>query len=137
MTRDDVLSERQKFEATLVKKAWEDAAFRARLIADPKGVLQEELRALGSDETLAGDLTIKLVTETPNEMTIVLPVDPTVLEPDLLDEVAGGSKCTKTCTKTSCFRIGCEKTVTCSDHDPQPCAKDISVPIGGTPIGGI
>lgn len=87
---------RNEFEAIIIAKAWKDPAFRKRLLADPKKVMQEELTAVYPNAKLPNDLKIKVVEETDKELTIVLPVNPSgagkgALSDEDLDAVAGGT----------------------------------------------
>ncbi len=89
------MKNRQELEARIVAKAWADPAYRERLLADPKALLAEELQADYPELKLPEDLQVKVVVETPLEMTLVLPVNPqTLVGPEMseaaLGQVAGG-----------------------------------------------
>lgn len=89
------MKNRQELEARIVAKAWADPAYRERLLADPKALLAEELQADYPELKLPEDLQVKVVEETPLEMTLVLPVNPqTLVGPEMseaaLGQVAGG-----------------------------------------------
>jgi hypothetical protein len=85
---------RQKVEAQIIAKAWQDAAFRARLLADPKAVYGEELAKIQPGATLPATLSIQVVEETPTTLYLVLPIDPDaaegVLTEEELEAIAGG-----------------------------------------------
>jgi hypothetical protein len=79
---------RIELEAQIIAKAWKDAAFKQRLLADPKAVYAEIL-----GQTLADNLEIKIVEETPTTLYLVLPENPDAsgeLSDEELDTVAGG-----------------------------------------------
>jgi len=63
-------TQRYNIEGRLVRRAWSDPTFRARLIDDPKAALVEEL---GVD--LPEGLEVRVVEERPDLMCIVVPVD--------------------------------------------------------------
>ena len=58
-------------ETTLRTRAEEDQAFRARLIEDPKGAIEE---AVGVK--IPGEITVTVHAETPNDFHLVLPPTP-------------------------------------------------------------
>jgi hypothetical protein len=87
---------RNEFEAQIIAKVWKDAQFRARFLADPKGVMQTELSAVYPNAKLPEDLKINVVEETDKELTIVVPQNPAALtdkamSDEELDAVAGGT----------------------------------------------
>lgn len=63
-------TQRHNIEHRIVQKAWADAEYRARLLADPKAALAE---ALGID--LPERLRVEVVEERPDLLCIVVPVD--------------------------------------------------------------
>lgn len=75
----------------VVERATEDAAFRDRLMADPKAAVESELGI-----TIPADLTIKVVEEGANEFCIVLPPRERsgALSDEQLAGVAGGASST-------------------------------------------
>lgn len=86
---------RQELEARIVAKAWQDEAYRARLLADPRAVLQEEIHADYPEVNLPEDLKVTVVAESVGELTLVLPVNPQsvageALSDESLDQAAGG-----------------------------------------------
>ncbi|MDG2305258.1 MAG: NHLP leader peptide family RiPP precursor [Candidatus Binatia bacterium] len=86
---------RRDFEAKIVAKAWKDDAFRNELKANPKAVLERELKALYPDAALPADLDVKILEESPNEIFLVVPPEPAGATGSLSDEelgaVAGGT----------------------------------------------
>lgn len=55
----------------VIQKAWEDAAFKQRLLTDPKAALQEVLGI-----SLPDNITLKTVEEGSNEFYLVIPPSP-------------------------------------------------------------
>ncbi|WP_445321980.1 NHLP leader peptide family RiPP precursor [Paenibacillus sp. FSL M7-0420] len=55
----------------VIQKAWEDPAFKQRLLADPKAALQEVLGI-----NLPDNITLKTVEEGSNEFYLVIPPSP-------------------------------------------------------------
>ena len=70
----------------LVEKAVEDEAFRARLIADPKAAIEEELGV-----TLPPGLAVEVHEEGADTAHLVLPPPRDALSDEQLMRVAGGS----------------------------------------------
>jgi len=68
----------------IIAKAWADAGFKQKLMADPAATLKAE----GMD--MPANLTFKVVENTDKEFYLVLPARPTELSDDDLDKVAGG-----------------------------------------------
>lgn len=94
--------ERKILETRLIEKAWRDEAFRAALLADPKGVIEAEL-----GQALPRGIIVKVVEETADTLYLRLPLNPDHLSDGILDLVAGGSYvCPSgvlTCTRESCY----------------------------------
>ncbi|MFO0760346.1 MAG: NHLP leader peptide family RiPP precursor [Byssovorax sp.] len=132
-TREEYLAERQKFEAHVIQKAWSDPAFRDALLKDPKGTLESELKAYDPDGSIAADVNVRVVTESPSDICIVLPLDPTEPEPALLDEVSGGG-CQ--CKNDGCDKCGI-KILPCNKTSPCECKvdTDVDIPTTGGPLG--
>lgn len=91
MTQDsaNVLDQARKhIEEALIKKAGEDAGFRARLLANPHAAIKE---MIGIDPIPATKLTV--VEEKPGDVVIVLPaaLSNVELPDDLLDLASGGT----------------------------------------------
>ena len=55
----------------IITRAWEDPAFKARLLAEPKRTIEE---ALGV--TLADDIEIVMHEQTPTTLHLILPMRP-------------------------------------------------------------
>src|SRR5271170_623343 len=83
---------RHDLEAKIVKRYWEDAAFRAELLADPAGTFAKHLRV--SPAILP---RISVHDEAPGSWHIVLPARPLdtgELSESDLEQIAGGSTLT-------------------------------------------
>ena len=70
----------------IVAKAWQDEAFKKRLLAEPASVLKE----LGV--AVPADMTVKVIENTPKTCYLTLPVKPSTdqLSAEDLERVAGG-----------------------------------------------
>lgn len=77
---------RRDFEAQIIAKAWRDPKYRARLMRDPKGVLQEEINAIDPSVELPRDLKVAVHEESPTAYHLVLPRNPKDIS---LGEVVG------------------------------------------------
>ncbi|HEX4413321.1 MAG TPA: NHLP leader peptide family RiPP precursor [Lacipirellulaceae bacterium] len=90
----------EAFKADIVRRAVQDPAFRAALLADPKGMIE---RTLG--QPLPDSLAVDVIRESTNQMYLVLPLavagaeesailsqtlEGDVLTDTKLDHVAGG-----------------------------------------------
>ncbi|MEY4757910.1 MAG: hypothetical protein RJA34_2808 [Pseudomonadota bacterium] len=78
------MTDQAKQMQQLIAKCWADAAFKQRLLADPAGTLKAEAIAIPEG------LKIKVVENTAQEFTLVIPARPTELSDEQLDAVAGG-----------------------------------------------
>jgi hypothetical protein len=67
---------RRDLEAHIVANAWRDPAYRARLLKDPKGVVQEELHSVDSSINLPADLKVHVHEESQSSYHLVLPRNP-------------------------------------------------------------
>jgi hypothetical protein len=81
---------RAEIERTLVQRSMEDEDFRQRLLADPKGAVEQELGT-----QLPEDVEVRVVEESAQSIYLVLPsASPLVEGEELsdreLEEVAGG-----------------------------------------------
>ncbi|MFN4011461.1 MAG: hypothetical protein ACK4K8_16035 [Pannonibacter sp.] len=83
---DEVSWNRADVEDVIRTLAETDAAFRARLIADPRGAIAELFRA----EPKSG-LTFTVVEEQPGEVVLVLPAAQDELSLAELDQASGGA----------------------------------------------
>jgi hypothetical protein len=76
--------EQAKRYGQVVARAWQDEAFKQRLLRDPRGVLQEH------GVSVPAGSQVRLVENTDQVVHLVLPQRPGDLSPEQLDEVAGG-----------------------------------------------
>lgn len=83
------MASRQQAEEMLIRKAQQDAAFRAELLANPRAAIKKQL---GID--LPADLTITVVQEDARSLFLVLPPESGSgeLSDQELASVAGGRK---------------------------------------------
>lgn len=70
MSYTGIPTQRYNIEIRVVRRAWADADYRARLIKDPKAALAEELGV-----ELPERLRVRVVEEKPDLLCIVLPVN--------------------------------------------------------------
>jgi hypothetical protein len=71
-------------QGKIIARAWRDPAFKAKLIADPKAVLQE------AGVTLPPNITVEVLENTDTHVHFVLPPKPReALSDEALDKVAG------------------------------------------------
>ena len=75
----------QEAFAKIVAKAWSDAEFKRKLIAEPNAVLTENGIAVPAG------ITIKIVEDTATVKNVTLPSPPDELDLDELEKAAGGS----------------------------------------------
>ena len=75
-----------EFQGYLRDKAVEDAEFRARLLTDPRSVMEEEL-----DVSIPDGFNIEVHEESATTAHLVLPPSATLAEEDL-EAVAGGNE---------------------------------------------
>ncbi len=76
----------KEMQARVVGKAAEDADFRARLLSDPKGAIEQELGV-----TIPASLSVEVHEESGAAAHLVLPPDSKLNESDL-QAVAGGAR---------------------------------------------
>lgn len=90
----DVLT-RQDFEAQIISRALRDEEYRQRLTTDRKAVIAEELAQMENGITIADDIEVEVLAETPHKRYLVLPMTPAVeegpLSADELEAVVGGA----------------------------------------------
>src|SRR5207344_1113743 len=86
---DHLMSDAERQKPSLGKviaRAWRDPAFKAKLVADPKAVLNE------AGVTFPADVAVRVVEDTATHFHLVLPPKPTgALSEEALDHVAGGA----------------------------------------------
>jgi hypothetical protein len=86
---------RDEFEARIVKKAWEDPAYRQRLIANPRGVVSEELAKIKEGVSVPANVKVTVLEEKVDQIYLVIPVNPREVTGKLGDKelqgVAGGT----------------------------------------------
>jgi hypothetical protein len=69
---------------SIITKCWGDPEFKRQFIADPVGILRSEGIALPDG------IEVRVVENTANEFTFVIPPEPSELSDEALDGVAGG-----------------------------------------------
>ena len=84
MTEQDA---QYKAFAAIVARSWDDADFRAQLLADPSATL-----AANGVSTPAGKQVV-VIEDTDTELHLVIPARPSELSDEELDSVAGGFPC--------------------------------------------
>lgn len=67
---------RRDLETRIVTRAWREPAYKQRLLKDPKGVLEDELRSLDPTIRLPSDLKVAVHEESANAYHLVLPRNP-------------------------------------------------------------
>ena len=80
---------RKEFEANIIAKAWQDEAFKQRLMSNPIAVYEEELGRKAPE-----NVEIRILEETNNITYLVIPKKPEVseeLSSEALESVAGGA----------------------------------------------
>jgi hypothetical protein len=94
---------RAEVERRLVERSLQDEEFRQRLLADPKGTLEQEL-----GRGLSEGVQVRVVEETPDTIYLVLPSASRVGEggevsDKELEAVAGGGESTSNVNEFSCI----------------------------------
>ena len=88
----ELLQQRHELELRIVSKAWEDDAFKEKLLKDPKAILARELGV-----ELPKELTVKVRQESPTTAYLRIPSAPKrtkmseELSEEALENVAGGN----------------------------------------------
>lgn len=77
---------RRDLESRIVAKAWRDPAYKAALLADPRGTLQSELQSIDPNIVLPASLKVQTHEEDANTYHLVLPRNPKDIS---LQEVVG------------------------------------------------
>lgn len=92
LAQDPQRQEQAKAYGQIVARAWQDEAFKQRLMADPQAVLAE----LGIDVPLGR--TVQVLEDTEQVMHLVIPLRPGELSDEQLEQVAGGAcQCVENC----------------------------------------
>lgn len=86
-TMEEAAKDRGTVEQALIRKSLQDESFRGRLLADPKGTIEQEL-----GRKLPADLEVQVLEETEDSIYLVLPPARAIgeLSDAELDAVAGG-----------------------------------------------
>ena len=78
-------------QGKLIGRAWEDEAFKAKLLSDPRAAIEQ-----ATGLKLPAGVTVKVLEETENTLYFVIPSSPLGAEGQLSDEalatVAGGDR---------------------------------------------
>jgi hypothetical protein len=86
---------RDEFEARIVQKAWQDPAYRRRLLANPRAVLSEELSRIKEGVAVPANVKVTVLEEKPDQIYLVIPVNPRevvgTLSEEQLQKVTGGT----------------------------------------------
>jgi hypothetical protein len=92
---NDWSATRKQLEAKLIGKAWADADFKAKLLANPDATIKALLIEEGINLPESMLPTFKVFEENGDSAYIVLPVNPDdlVLSDEEMDLVAGGKCC--------------------------------------------
>ncbi|MBI2910694.1 MAG: NHLP leader peptide family natural product precursor [Chloroflexi bacterium] len=91
--------EQAKRYGQVVAKAWQDEAFKHRLLADPRTVLEEQ------GVTLPAGMEVRMVENTDRVMHLTLPAKPSEVELSVeeLDRMSGGgSSCVDKTFNAAC-----------------------------------
>ena len=78
------MNDQAKQYQQLIAKCWADEDFKQRLLAEPAGTLAAEGMALPEG------MTLRVVENTAQSLTLVIPPRPTELTDEALEGVAGG-----------------------------------------------
>ena len=79
------MNDQAKQYQQLIAKCWADDAFKQRLLADPAGTLAAEGMAVPEG------VTLRVVEDTAQAVTLVIPARPTELTDEALEGSVGGS----------------------------------------------
>lgn len=86
---------RKEIEARIVERAWADESFKRQLLQNPKQALEAELGQAVEGFRLPDRMQVTVIEEKPDQIVIVLPVNPAGLSGELRHEdlahVSGGT----------------------------------------------
>ena len=80
----------QEFQNALIARAMKEESFRQSLIANPKGVVEQEMGKRIEGAKLPDQLEVKVIEQPANALYLILPIMPDELSDEELDQVAGG-----------------------------------------------
>lgn len=97
---------RSEFEDQVVKRAWSDPEFKARLLKEPRAAISEELAKIQEGVSIPESVEVTVVEESPGKIYMVLPVNPAdvtgkAMTEEDLQKVAGGQSTSTTTATTS------------------------------------
>ena len=72
----------------IIARCWEDEEFKKRLMADPAKILDAE------GVNVPDGVSIRVVEDTDQVRTLIIPPEPSHLDDDQLNGITGGSLCT-------------------------------------------
>ncbi|GAB1394987.1 hypothetical protein MASR1M60_31510 [Rhodocyclaceae bacterium] len=78
------MSDQAKQYQQIIAKCWADEAFKQKLLADPAGMLKAEGMAMPEG------VTVRVVENTAQDVTLVIPVRPSDLSDEDLSRASGG-----------------------------------------------
>lgn len=92
---------RHEFQNHIARKAWSDPDFKQRLLSNPRAVISEELSNIKEGVSIPENVDVKVVEEKPDEIYMVLPVNPEEvtgrpLSEEDLERIAGGESVSAT-----------------------------------------
>ncbi|MBD1856124.1 MULTISPECIES: NHLP leader peptide family RiPP precursor [Leptolyngbya] len=123
MTTGSNAGRMSEVEAQLISRAIQDAAFRDRLIADPKAILAEQGLAVSED------VKIQVLQETSSQYYLVLPAeysaaDSTIALSDTELEAIAGGAASQVTSWTGCGtgQSGCIVSNICNSSPPEGAA---------------
>ncbi|MCQ6562722.1 NHLP leader peptide family RiPP precursor [Paenibacillus mendelii] len=71
------MDQKQELYNQIIEKAWSDAAFKAKLLADPHAAILESFNV-----EIPADIQLTALEETPTKFYIVIPPNPEVSAPN-------------------------------------------------------